>query len=267
MEITLIQCVLIGLWTAFCLSGMLLGIYTNRCIILSFGVGIILGDIPTALAMGAVSEIAFMGFGVGAGGTVPPNPMGPGIIGTLIAITLKGEGMDPGTALALSFPFAVAFQFLITATYTFATGLSQYANKGIEEGNWFKFKIASNATIWVLAIVGFIIGFAGAWSTSGLQIVIEKIPVWLIDGLSVAGKMLPAIGFAMILSIMVKVNLIPFILLGYICVSYLNLPVMGVAFVGAMVALLEFFRKNNNSNNSNGGNDNNDEEVVFEGGI
>ncbi|WP_331836888.1 hypothetical protein [Erysipelothrix piscisicarius] len=28
-----------------------------------------------------------MGFGVGAGGTVPPNPIGPGIIGTLIAIT------------------------------------------------------------------------------------------------------------------------------------------------------------------------------------
>ena len=88
MEISLVQCTLIGLWTAFCLSGMLLGIYTNRSIILAFGVGVILGDIPTALAMGAVAEIAFMGFGVGAGGTVPPNPMGPGIIGTLMAITM-----------------------------------------------------------------------------------------------------------------------------------------------------------------------------------
>ena len=87
MDINVLQALLIGLWTAFCFSGMLLGIYTNRCIILSFGVGIILGDLPTALSMGAISELAYMGFGVGAGGTVPPNPIGPGIFGTLMAIT------------------------------------------------------------------------------------------------------------------------------------------------------------------------------------
>lgn len=262
MEITLIQCILIGLWTAFCLAGMLLGLYTNRCIILAFGVGIILGDIPTALAMGAVSEIAFMGFGVGAGGTVPPNPMGPGIIGTLMAITMKGQGMDPATALALSFPFAVAFQFLITATYTFATGLTQFANKGIEEGNWIKFKIGANATIWVFAIVGFIIGFAGAFSTTGLQAAVEMIPAWLIGGLSVAGKMLPAIGFAMILSVMAKIELLPFVLIGYICIGYLQLPVMGVAFVGTAVALLVYYIKGNNNDSND-----NDGEVIFEDGI
>lgn len=54
MSINVFQAILIGLWTAFCFSGMLLGIYTNRCIVLSFGVGIILGDLPTALAMGAI---------------------------------------------------------------------------------------------------------------------------------------------------------------------------------------------------------------------
>ena len=74
MEISLIQAVLVGLWTAVCWSGMLFGIYSNRCLVLSFGVGVILGDVPTALAVGAVGELAFMGFGVGAGGTVPPTP-------------------------------------------------------------------------------------------------------------------------------------------------------------------------------------------------
>ncbi|AYE33678.1 PTS mannose/fructose/sorbose/N-acetylgalactosamine transporter subunit IIC [Clostridium septicum] len=265
MEITLLQCILIGLWTAFCLSGMLLGIYSNRCIILSFGVGIILGDIPTALAMGAVSEIAFMGFGVGAGGTVPPNPMGPGIIGTLMAITMKGQGMDPATALALSFPFAVAFQFLITATYTVVSGSSEFAKKSIQKGHFTQFRIAANSTVWVLALVGFIIGFAGAYSVDGLKAVVEMIPAWLITGLSVAGKMLPAIGFAMILSVMAKIELIPFVLLGYVCVAYLNLPVIGIAFVGTTFALLEYFRKNNKNNSNNESVE--EEEVVFEDGI
>ena len=114
MEITIVQAVLIGLWTGVCLSGMLLGIYTNRCLIMATGVGLILGDLPTGLAMGAVGELAFMGFGVSQGGSVPPNPMGPGIIGSIMAITMKGAGVDVATALALSFPFAVAFQFVIT---------------------------------------------------------------------------------------------------------------------------------------------------------
>ena len=39
----------------------------------------ILGDLHTGLAMGAVGELAFMGFGVSQGGSVPPNPMGPDV--------------------------------------------------------------------------------------------------------------------------------------------------------------------------------------------
>ena len=89
MTISMFQCLLIGLWTAFCLAGMLFGIYTNRCLVMAAGVGLILGDLPTGLAMGAVGELAFMGFGVSQGGSVPPNPMGPGIVGTIIAITMK----------------------------------------------------------------------------------------------------------------------------------------------------------------------------------
>ena len=132
MEITIVQAVLIGLWTGVCLSGMLLGIYTNRCLIMATGVGLILGDLPTGLAMGAVGELAFMGFGVSQGGSVPPNPMGPGIIGSIMAITMKGAGVDVATALALSFPFAVAFQFVITLVYTAMAGVSATATKALE---------------------------------------------------------------------------------------------------------------------------------------
>ena len=67
MQITLLQAVIIGLWTAFCYSGMLWGIFTNRALVLSFGVGIVCGDLKTALQCGAIAELAFMGFGVGAG--------------------------------------------------------------------------------------------------------------------------------------------------------------------------------------------------------
>lgn len=238
MEITIVQALLIGLWTAFCYAGMLCGIYTNRCIVLSFGVGVILGDIPTALQCGAIGELAFMGFGVGAGGTVPPNPIGPGIIGTLMAITMSS--VTPETALSISIPFAVAIQFLQTAIYTVRAGAPASAAKALEEKNFGKFRRVANMTVILFAVVGFALGFLGAFSMDTLSRLVEMIPGWLLDGLSVAGGMLPAIGFAMIMSVMLKKEFIPFALLGYICAAYLSLPIIGIALVGAVFAIKHY---------------------------
>ena len=262
MEITLFQSIIIGIWCGFCLCGMLLGIYTNRCLVMATGVGLILGDLPTGLAMGAVGELAFMGFGVSQGGSVPPNAMGPGIVGTIIAITMKSSGVDVGSALALSFPFAVAFQFIITAVYTACSGIGEAAKTALEQKKFGRFRLLANSTLVVFFVLGFIIGFAGAMSAEGLQTVINLIPGWLSTGLSVAGSMLPAIGFAMILNVMAKKELIPFVLLGYMAISYLKLPIIGVAILGTAVALLVFFYA------GKGGSNNVEEvEVEFEDGI
>ncbi|HGS3518734.1 TPA: PTS sugar transporter subunit IIC [Streptococcus pneumoniae] len=160
MSINVFQAILIGLWTAFCFSGMLLGIYTNRCIVLSFGVGIILGDLPTALAMGAIGELAYMGFGVGAGGTVPPNPIGPGIFGTLMAITSAGK-VSPEAALALSTPIAVAIQFLQTFAYTVRAGAPETAMKHLKNHNLKKFKVYSKYNNLVVCLYWIYLGLLG----------------------------------------------------------------------------------------------------------
>ena len=52
--------------------------------------------------------------------------------------------------------------------------------------------------------------------------------------------MLPAIGFAMIMSVMLKKEFIPFALLGYICAAYLGLPIIGIALVGAVFAIKHY---------------------------
>lgn len=243
MEITLLQAVLIGLWTAFCYSGMLWGIFTNRAIVLSFGVGIVTGELGTALQCGAIAELAFMGFGVGAGGTVPPNPIGPGIIGTLMAITVPG--VTPESALSLSIPFAVAIQFLQTAIYTVRAGAPESCKKALEKQEFGKFRLHANMTVILFALVGFLLGFLGAYSMDVLKMLVELVPAWLLKGLTVAGGMLPAIGFAMIMSVMLKKEVVPFALLGYILAAYLKMPVIGIALVGAVFALKHYNESGN----------------------
>jgi len=216
---------------------------------MTLGVGLILGDLPTGLAMGAVGELAFMGFGVSQGGSVPPNPMGPGIIGSIMAITMKGAGVDVATALALSFPFAVAFQFVITLVYTGMAGVSAAATKALDNKQFKKFRLCCNLTVWVFLVLGFVIGFAGAMSAEGLEKVISLIP---------------AIGFAMILNVMAKKELIPFVLLGYCAIAYFKLPIIGVAIVGTTVALLVHFYT---GKGNKAGTETEEVEVEFEDGI
>jgi len=243
MEITLLQGILIGLISAFCYSGQLLGIYTNRALIMAFFVGLVLGDVPTALYFGAIAELAFMGFGVGAGGTVPPNPVGPGIVGTIMSITLQNEGVTPESALALSFPFAVLFQFVTTALYTAFSGIDEPARNAIKNGKYKKFQWISHSTFIAFVVAGFIIGLASAFSMPALEAFVNAIPTWLIDGFTVAGGLIPALGFAMILSVMLDREMIPYAILGYVAVAYFDLPTMGVALVGLVFALIYYFNR------------------------
>lgn len=243
MEVTLIQCIAIGLWAGFCMTGMLMGTYLTRCLVMAAGVGVILGDIETGLLMGAVGELAFLGFGVSSGGSVPPNPAGPGIIGAIIAITMKDKGVDAEAALAYSFPFAVVIQFMITGIYTVSTSLVPRAEKAVEEGKYGKFRLLANTTLILFVCAGFLIGFGAAFQTEGLSNLISMIPQWVTDGLGTAGALLPAVGFAVILSVMAGVETIPSLLLGYIAAAYLNMPVMGIALSGGILAASDLLRE------------------------
>jgi PTS system N-acetylgalactosamine-specific IIC component len=95
-------------------------------------------------------------------------------------------------------------------------------------------------TVILFAAVGFLLGFLGASSMTLLSQLVALVPQWLLKGLSVAGGMLPGIGFAMILSVMLEKKYIPFALLGYIAAAYLKMPVIGVALVGCVFAIKHY---------------------------
>lgn len=240
MSVTIFEAVLIGIWTAVCWSGMLLGTYTFRSLILATGVGIILGDVQTGLMIGAIAELAFMGFGVGAGGTVPPSPLGPGIVGALMAI--RGN-IAPELAFTLSIPFAVAFQFIQTSLYVLLSGNPEAAKKAIQNGNFMKFKFLANSTLILFLVFGFILGFGSAISSETISNLANALPKDVLNALKLAGQMLPAIGFATILTVMAKKELVPFMLIGYVLSAYMKLPVMAVAIFGAACALYIFYQQ------------------------
>lgn len=253
MTFTIWQALLVGLWAAFCFAGQIWGNYTNRALFISFGVGLILGDLKTAVIFGATAELAFMGFGVGPGGSTPPNPLGPGIVGTIMAVSM--DKLSPSAALTLSYPFAIIVPFVITFIFTINSSSMEMAKKAILEGKYRKFNLLSNFTLWGFMLFAFIFGIVATLSTSALQVFVNAIPVWLMNGLTVAGGLLPAVGFALILSTMIKKEYIPAIILGYVCVAYLKMPVIGLAFVGAVLAFNNYFNGGKKTSDTDRNND------------
>lgn len=60
------------------------------------------------------------------------------------------------------------------------------------------------------------------------------------DGLGVAGGVLPALGIAVLLRYLPISNFYGYIIIGFVLVSYLNIPMLGVALVGLALALIRY---------------------------
>ena len=71
-----------------------------------------------------------------------------------------------------------------------------------------------------------------------VQSLFDMIPEVIMKGLNVAGGLLPAIGFGMLLNMMLKKKMWVFLLVGFIASAYLGMSTIGITFVGIAVAYL-----------------------------
>ena len=102
-----------------------------------------------------------------------------------------------------------------------------------------------------LFVFYFVIAFLPIYlGGNAAQSIVAAIPIWLISGLKVAGAMMPAIGFAMLLKIMLKKEYVAFLLIGFILVTYGHLAILPVALVGTAFALYDFFSSKGRDDNS-----------------
>ncbi|MGL4570099.1 MAG: PTS sugar transporter subunit IIC, partial [Clostridium sp.] len=56
---------------------------------------------------------------------------------------------------------------------------------------------------------------------------------------------MPAIGFAMLLKIMLKKEYVAFLIGGFLLVTYFQIPILALALIGLCIALYDYFSKSN----------------------
>ncbi|PLR75230.1 PTS N-acetylgalactosamine transporter subunit IIC [Bacillus sp. V3-13] len=238
----LVAALLIALWAGIAGIDLFNGLlHIHRPIVTGVVIGLILGDLKTGVITGAAIELVWAGM-VPLAGAQPPNVVIGGIIGTAFAIL---TGQEPKVAIGIAVPFAVAVQACITLMFTAFSPIMHKADKYAEEADTKGIDRINYLGIATLFIFYFVIAFLPVYfGAEAAKNVVEMLPSWLIAGLGAAGGMMAAIGFAMLLKIMLKKQYVAFFIIGFILVTYMNLPIIAVALVGMAIALYDYYKSN-----------------------
>lgn len=234
----MLTAVLIGLIGALGVMDFQFGsLYINRPIVLGPLVGLVLGDVTQGLIIGANLELFFMG-AVSIGAYIPPDSIVGGILATAFAIS---TGNSTEAAIALAMPVGLISLAVGNFLNVFNSVILRFTDKYAEEGKYGGIV----ATHWMIGILNvlrrfLLVFFAFYLGVDKMQGLIDAIPTVLIDGMDAAAGLLPALGFAMLMRMILNKQIIPYFFLGFICAAYLGMPVLGVAILGLIIVVVQF---------------------------
>lgn len=199
-------------------------------------IGLIMGDLKQAIIIGAAVQILYIGL-VAAGSNLPADDCLAGLIAIPIALS---AGMTTAQAITLAVPVGVLGVFLDQLRKTVNVIFVHMGDKYAGDGN-VKGIVVCNVIL--PTILSFFIRFpvpflANMYGANAVQNFMNSIPEWLTHGFSVAGGLLPALGFALTLFVIGKKELMPLFFIGYFLVIVSKITVFEAAIFGICVILL-----------------------------
>lgn len=230
-----------GLWYWLGQSKLGYTLHAVLCqpIVMALPIGLLMGDVKNAMIIGAAIEVVYLGM-VAAGANLPADECLAGVIAIPIALQ---TGMDPSMAVTLAVPFGVLGVFVDQLRRIINAVFVHWADKYAA--------VANTKGIWLCAflypmLLGLILRFppvfvANLYGASVVEKTMDLVPEWILHGLTVAGGVLPALGFAIVIFVIGRRNLIPFFIIGFFLVAYFDIEIMAAAIFGACIAVLTVF--------------------------
>ena len=214
----------------------------RRPLLIAAIIGVIMGDIPAGLAIGATLEIMWMGIG-NVGAYMAPDIITGTLISTSLAIVSRGAASletTVATAVTLAVPTALLAQQLLVLIETVNWSLNAWAERLAENAD-------VKGTFWLIYPSAVMTGLARAIPTvialkfgaGAIQNLVDSLPKVVIDGLATSGKIIPSVGIALLMMSMIKkAELWMFLILGFVLASYLGLAILPITLIALVIAYL-----------------------------
>ena len=237
----MINALLLALWAGLCTwdqFGPHLGF--RKPLLASVGVGIILGNVPLAVMIGATMELMWLGVN-NIGAYVPPDVISGTIVGASLGIM---SGADVASAIALAvavgIPTATLVQQLnilvMTTNITWLHGADKAAESGVFSSINKFFWLGAVSFFLTRAVPVFIATGIGSYVIEGIMAFLQNDVPWVLTGFKIAGGMMPAVGLAMLLTMMMKEKMWIFLIFGFVLAAFLKIPTVGIALTAVAAA-------------------------------
>jgi PTS system mannose-specific IIC component len=234
----MLMALILAIWAYLCVFDMLGPniIMASRPLIAGFVTGILVGDVRTGMMVGGTLELMALGVYTYGGATIPDYTVGA-ILGTYFG---KSLGFEGGVALAIPAALLLTQVDILNRflNFIFVHRADSYAEKG-DSASFERMMIFFSHAIWGLsrAIPVFLAVAFGEGLVKAISAFFEANP-WFNRGITVAGGILPALGFAMLLKILPVEQYPAFLLLGFVMYAYLKIPLVGIALAAVATALI-----------------------------
>lgn len=208
-------------------------LFAFNTIVVGWLTGLVCNNPALGLQIGATLQLMSMGVVAVGGSSMPDYPVAA-IIATAIACA-TGRGMEAGLAIALPVAMlGVNFDVI----YKIFNGFLMRKEVALAEQGKFKqmlnvIKISPVFYGLCSAIPVFICLVAGP---TIVDAILNFMPAWFTNGLTIAGNMLPAVGLSMLLMYMPLNKYWSFLLVGFMLTTYFSAPVLCVAGIGLAAA-------------------------------
>lgn len=235
----ILKAILLGVWAGICMLdqyGPHIGF--RKPLMASLGVGIITGDMKTAIIIGATLELMWLGVN-NIGAYVPPDVISGTVAGAGIGILSASSTTEAvATAIAVAVPVSLLVQQIHLLIMTSNITILHKADKVADEGDPMKLGKLHYLGGLMFFLSRAIPVFLGVYlGATYIQNLLDMIPDAILNGLTVASKIIPAVGLAMLLTLMLNdFKMIIFVIAGFVFNAYLNLPILACALLGVVFA-------------------------------
>lgn len=227
-----------GFWYGF--SGWRPGYSTHEIWIFplmpALPIGLLMGDLSNALIIGCAISMMYVGL-VAPGSEMPADMSLAGLIGIPLALAI---GADTGTAISIAVPFGVLGVFLNQLRRIINCHLARMSDKYALQGNT---KGITACAIWWPLVINMVTKFPFAFAAvyfgaDVVQAVIDMLPAFVMNGLSAAGGLMPAIGFAVLIRLIATPSIFPFFFIGFFLVKIFAVSSIQAACIGIPMAII-----------------------------
>ena len=215
----------------------------QRPVVAGFLTGLVMGRPVEGAVIGATINLIYLGH-LNVGGSMPSDMAIAGYIGTALALATN---VSTEVALAIAVPQGlfgtIWWVGKMTIDSFFVHWADSFAAKGDEKGVMLMDWLPSAVMMLVFkVIVALVILMAGVPLMETFLAAVEGTNV--INAFSVVGGLLPALGIGLNLRAILKMDTLPFLLIGFLLVAYFNLSIIGVALFGVAFAAVYLIYNN-----------------------